>query len=70
MRKIQKLQFQKYKIIIHNQATMLKKVKNKMKRRNTEPSMALAGQQMSLALPPTTAEGDSESEIASNNTDF
>ncbi|XP_058979166.1 diacylglycerol kinase theta isoform X6 [Musca domestica] len=51
-------------------ATMLKKVKNKMKRRNTEPSMALAGQQMSLALPPTTAEGDSESEIASNNTDF
>lgn len=49
---------------------MLKKVKNKMKRRNTEPTMALTGQQMSLALPPTTAEGDSESEIASNNTDF
>lgn len=51
-------------------ATMLKRVKNKMKRRNTEPTMALTTQQMSLALPPTTAEGDSESEIATNNTDF
>lgn len=49
---------------------MLKRVKNKMKRRNTEPSMALTTQQMSLALPPTTAEGDSETEISTNNTDF
>ncbi|XP_065371403.1 uncharacterized protein LOC135963474 isoform X2 [Calliphora vicina] len=51
-------------------ATMLKRVKNKMKRRNTEPTMALTNQQMALTLPPTTAEGDSESEIPTNNTDF
>lgn len=53
---------------LHTQATMLKKIKNKMKRRNTEPSMALAstsGPTMPLAVaPPDNDENDS------NNTDF
>uniref|UniRef100_A0A1B0G4V7 Diacylglycerol kinase accessory domain-containing protein n=1 Tax=Glossina morsitans morsitans TaxID=37546 RepID=A0A1B0G4V7_GLOMM len=54
-------------------ATMLKKNKSKMKRRNTEPSMALTGTavpQMSLALPPSTVEADNESENSTNNIDF
>uniref|UniRef100_A0A1A9WS31 Diacylglycerol kinase n=1 Tax=Glossina brevipalpis TaxID=37001 RepID=A0A1A9WS31_9MUSC len=54
-------------------ATMLKKNKSKMKRRNTEPSMVLTGTavpQMSLALPPSTVEADNESENSPNNIDF
>ncbi|KAL9892043.1 diacylglycerol kinase theta isoform 8-T8 [Glossina fuscipes fuscipes] len=54
-------------------ATMLKKNKSKIKRRNTEPSMALTGTavpQMSLALPPSTVEADNESENSTNNIDF
>lgn len=50
------------------QATMLKKNKNKMKRRNTEPSMVIAatgGPSMSLAV----AQQDND-EHDSNNTDF
>lgn len=49
------------------QATMLKKSKNKVKRRNTEPSMAMAttGPSMSLAVAPQ--END---ENDSNNLDF
>lgn len=45
---------------------MLKKIKGKMKRRNTEPSMAVGptGTQLSL---PTPHEPD---EMDSNNTDF
>lgn len=50
------------------QATMLKKLKGKMKRRNTEPTMNVvaSGPHMSLAVAPTH-END---EIDSNNTDF
>lgn len=47
---------------------MLKKIKNKMKRRNTEPSMALAattGPSMSLAAAPQDTDDHD-----SNNTDF
>ncbi|XP_037051988.1 diacylglycerol kinase theta isoform X6 [Bradysia coprophila] len=49
-------------------ATMLKKLKGKMKRRNTEPTMNVvaSGPHMSLAVAPTH-END---EIDSNNTDF
>lgn len=50
------------------QATMLKKIKNKMKRRNTEPSMVLAatgGPSMSLAVAPQDTDDHD-----SNNTDF
>lgn len=49
------------------QATMLKKSKNKVKRRNTEPSLAMAttGPSMSLAVAPQ--END---ENDSNNMDF
>lgn len=46
---------------------MLKKIKNKMKRRNTEPSMAVAtgGPSMSLAVAP-----QDNDDHDSNNTDF
>lgn len=50
------------------QATMLKKIKGKMKRRNTEPTMPLAatgGPSMSLTVAPQENE-----ENDSNNTDF
>lgn len=50
------------------QATMLKKLKGKMKRRNTEPTMAVAttgGPSMSLAVAPQENE-----ENDTNNTDF
>lgn len=46
---------------------MLKKIKGKMKRRNTEPTMAVGpgtGTQLSLPTPPEPDELDS------NNTDF
>lgn len=50
------------------QATMLKKLKGKMKRRNTEPTMSagsnIGGHQMTLVTP---AEPD---ELDQNNTDF
>lgn len=50
------------------QATMLKKLKGKMKRRNTEPTMSagsnIGGHQMTLVAP---AEPD---ELDQNNTDF
>ena len=50
------------------QATMLKKLKGKMKRRNTEPTMVSAvgvtGHQMTLAAP------QEPDELDSNNTDF
>lgn len=56
---------------------MLKKNKLKMKRRNTEPTMVVAGSvagpQMSLALQPAPTEGaagDGNAENAPNNTDF
>ncbi|XP_037913721.1 diacylglycerol kinase theta isoform X3 [Hermetia illucens] len=52
-------------------ATMLKKNKAKMKRRNTEPTMAVAGStapSMSLAIAPQ--EQDENSENSTNNTDF
>ncbi|KAH8417552.1 hypothetical protein KR222_001801 [Zaprionus bogoriensis] len=56
-------------------ATMLKKNKLKMKRRNTEPTMLVAGAatpQLSLALPPSVGEvGDAaEADAGPNNTDF
>ncbi|XP_032595919.1 diacylglycerol kinase theta isoform X7 [Drosophila grimshawi] len=56
-------------------ATMLKKNKLKMKRRNTEPTMMVAGSatpQLSLALPPSVGEvGDAaEGDAGPNNTDF
>ncbi|KAH8388413.1 hypothetical protein KR093_005962 [Drosophila rubida] len=57
-------------------ATMLKKNKLKMKRRNTEPTMLVAGSatpQLSLALPPSVGEvGDAAEagDAAPNNTDF
>ncbi|KAM8707223.1 hypothetical protein ACLKA7_011336 [Drosophila subpalustris] len=56
-------------------ATMLKKNKLKMKRRNTEPTMIVAGTatpQLSLALPPSVGEvGDAaEADVGPNNTDF
>lgn len=48
------------------QATMLKKLKGKMKRRNTEPTMSaggnVAGHQMTLVAEPD--------ELDQNNTDF
>lgn len=50
------------------QATMLKKLKGKMKRRNTEPTMTVAttgGPSMSLAVAPQENE-----ETDANNTDF
>lgn len=50
------------------QATMLKKLKGKMKRRNTEPTMQVAttgGPAMSLAVAPQENE-----ENDTNNTDF
>ncbi|XP_055297888.1 diacylglycerol kinase theta isoform X3 [Sitodiplosis mosellana] len=46
-------------------ATMLKKIKNKMKRRNTEPSMAVAAAGPSLAVAP-----QDNDDHDSNNTDF
>lgn len=49
------------------QATMLKKMKGKMKRRNTEPTMQVMGPsgiQMTLAAP------QEPEEVDSNNTDF
>lgn len=48
------------------QATMLKKMKGKMKRRNTEPTMAVgsSGHQMTLLATPHEPDEDS------NNTDF
>lgn len=49
------------------QATMLKKSKNKVKRRNTEPSMAMATSGPSLSLAVAPQEND---EIDSNNMDF
>lgn len=54
---------------------MLKKNKLKMKRRNTEPTMIVAGTatpQLSLALPPSVGEeGDAaEADVGPNNTDF
>lgn len=54
---------------------MLKKNKLKMKRRNTEPTMLVAGSatpQLSLALPPSVGEvGDAaEADAGPNNTDF
>lgn len=62
----------KTKIIISfwtgRQATMLKKLKGKMKRRNTEPTMTVAtsgGPSMSLAVAPQENE-----ETDTNNTDF
>ncbi|KAH8362753.1 hypothetical protein KR084_000747 [Drosophila pseudotakahashii] len=59
-------------------ATMLKKNKLKMKRRNTEPTMMVAGSaapQLSLALPPSVGEvgvaGEgAEGDGGTNNTDF
>ncbi|XP_023175853.2 diacylglycerol kinase theta isoform X2 [Drosophila hydei] len=56
-------------------ATMLKKNKLKMKRRNTEPTMLVAGSatpHLSLALPPSVGEvGDAaEADAGPNNTDF
>ncbi|XP_046865125.1 diacylglycerol kinase theta isoform X4 [Drosophila willistoni] len=56
-------------------ATMLKKNKLKMKRRNTEPTMLVAGSatpQLSLTLPPSVGEvGDAaEADGGPNNTDF
>ncbi|XP_067619808.1 uncharacterized protein [Eurosta solidaginis] len=60
-------------------ATMLKKNKSKMKRRNTEPSMAVSGtgtSQLSLApiavmaTSSDTSTGDTDTENAQNNTDF
>lgn len=44
---------------------MLKKIKNKMKRRNTEPSMAVAAAGPSLAVAP-----QDNDDHDSNNTDF
>jgi len=55
---------------------MLKKNKLKMKRRNTEPTMIVAGTatpQLSLALPPSVGEVGDAAEAADagpNNTDF
>lgn len=56
-----------YKLI--KQATMLKKLKGKMKRRNTEPTMAVtaAGGTSAMALAVAPQEND---ENDSNNTDF
>ncbi|XP_030370885.1 diacylglycerol kinase theta isoform X2 [Scaptodrosophila lebanonensis] len=56
-------------------ATMLKKNKLKMKRRNTEPTMLVAGSatpQLSLALPPSVGEASdsAEGDGGPNNTDF
>lgn len=50
------------------QATMLKKLKGKMKRRNTEPTMTMvaSGPSMSLAVAPTQENDENDS----NNTDF
>jgi hypothetical protein len=47
---------------------MLKKIKGKMKRRNTEPTMAVvgsSGHQMTLAALPSEPD-----ELETNNTDF
>lgn len=61
------------------QATMLKKNKLKMKRRNTEPTMMVAGSAappLSLALPPSVGEvgvageGAEAGDGGTNNTDF
>ncbi|ALC47811.1 CG31140 [Drosophila busckii] len=56
-------------------ATMLKKNKLKMKRRNTEPTMLVAGSAnppLSLALPPSVGEvpDAAEADAGPNNTDF
>lgn len=57
-----------FKYVTGRQATMLKKLKGKMKRRNTEPTMSagsnVAGHQMTLVTP---VEPD---ELDQNNTDF
>lgn len=64
---------------LYEKATMLKKNKSKMKRRNTEPTMTIAGTPAPhLSLVPVTVlattsdsnTGDTNTENVTNNTDF
>lgn len=57
----------KYKSVTGRQATMLKKLKGKMKRRNTEPTMSAGGNVGGHQMTLVPAEPD---ELDQNNTDF